>query len=52
MLARLLGRVVPTLTAELVDIMLADAVPTEDVAATARRFGVDLHRLADVWRSW
>jgi uncharacterized protein YbjT (DUF2867 family) len=50
MLARLLGRVVPTLTPELVDVMLADAVPTEDVAATARRFGVELHRLADVWR--
>jgi NADH dehydrogenase len=51
MLARLLGRVVPTLTPELVDVMLDDAVPTEDVAATARRFGVELHRLADVWRS-
>jgi NAD(P)H dehydrogenase (quinone) len=51
MLARLLGRVVPTLTPELVDVMLADTVPTEDVAATARRFGVELHRLADVWRS-
>jgi uncharacterized protein YbjT (DUF2867 family) len=50
-LARLLGRVVPTLTPELVDVMLADAVPTEDVAATARRFGVELHRLADVWCS-
>jgi uncharacterized protein YbjT (DUF2867 family) len=50
MLARLLGRVVPTLTPELVDVMLADAVPTEDVAATARRFGVELHGLADVWR--
>ena len=52
MLARLLGRVMPNLTPELVDIMLADAVPTEDVAATARRFGVDLHHVADVWRSW
>jgi uncharacterized protein YbjT (DUF2867 family) len=51
MLARLLGRVVPTLTPELVDVMLADAVPTEDVAATARRFGAELHRLAEVWRS-
>ena len=51
MLARLLGRVVPTLTPELVDVMLGDTVPTEDVAATARRFGVELHRLADVWRS-
>jgi len=51
MLARLLGHVVPTLTPELVDVMLADAVPAEDVAATAQRFGVELHSLADVWRS-
>src|SRR6516225_3524609 len=49
-LARLLGHVVPTLTPELVDVLLADAVPTEDVAATARRFGVELRRHADVWR--
>jgi uncharacterized protein YbjT (DUF2867 family) len=51
MLARLLGRVVPTLTPDLVDVMLADTVPTEDVTATARRFGVELHRAADVWRA-
>jgi uncharacterized protein YbjT (DUF2867 family) len=51
MLARLLGRVVPRLTPDLVDVMLADTVPTEDVAATARLFGVELHRLSDVWRS-
>ena len=50
-LARLLGRVAPTLTPELVDVLLADAIPTEDVAATARLFGVELHRLADVWRT-
>jgi len=50
-LARLLGHVVPTLTPELVDVLLADAVPTEDIAATARRFGLELHRVADVWRS-
>jgi NADH dehydrogenase len=49
--ARLLGHVLPTLTPELVDVMLTDAVPTEDVAATARRFGVQLHRVVDVWRS-
>ena len=49
--AHLLGRVVPNLTPELVDVMLTDAVPTEDVAATARHFGVELHHLADVWRS-
>ena len=51
MLARLLAPVAPNLTPELVDVMLADAVPTEDVVATARRFGVELHHLADVWRS-
>jgi uncharacterized protein YbjT (DUF2867 family) len=50
-LARLLGHVVPTLTPELVDVMLADAIPTEDVAATARLFGVELHHLSDVWRA-
>jgi NADH dehydrogenase len=49
--ARLLGRVVPNLTPELVDVMLADAVPTKDVASTARRFGVESHHLADVWGS-
>jgi NADH dehydrogenase len=49
--ARLLGRVMPNLSHELVDVMMTDAVPTEDVAATARRFGVELHHLADVWRS-
>jgi len=50
-IARLLGHVAPNLTPELVDVLLADAVPTEDVAATAQRFGVDLHHLADVWGS-
>jgi uncharacterized protein YbjT (DUF2867 family) len=49
-LARLLGRVMPTLTPELVDVMLADRVPSEDVTATGRLFGVELHRAADVWR--
>jgi uncharacterized protein YbjT (DUF2867 family) len=51
MLARLLGHVVPTLTPDLVDVMLSNTVPAEDVTATARRFGVELHRAADVWRS-
>jgi uncharacterized protein YbjT (DUF2867 family) len=51
LLARLLGRFAPTLTPELVDVLLADAVPNEDVVATARRFGVELHTLADVWRA-
>jgi uncharacterized protein YbjT (DUF2867 family) len=50
-LARLLGRVMPALTPELVDVMLADTVPTEDVTATARVFGVELHHAAEVWRS-
>jgi NADH dehydrogenase len=50
-IARLLGHVAPNLTPELVDVLLADAAPTEDVAATAPRFGVDLHHLADVWGS-
>jgi NAD(P)H dehydrogenase (quinone) len=50
-LARLLGRVVPSLTPELVDVMLADTVPTKDVTATARLFGVELHRATDMWRS-
>jgi hypothetical protein len=27
--------------------MLADTVPTEDVTATARRFGVELHLPSD-----
>ena len=49
--ARLLGRVAPNLSPELVDVMLADAVPTDDVAATARRFSVESHHLADVWGS-
>jgi NADH dehydrogenase len=51
MLARLLGHVVPSLTPELVDVMTSDAVPTEDIAATARLFGIELHQLRDVWRS-
>jgi uncharacterized protein YbjT (DUF2867 family) len=51
MLARLLGRVASTLTPELVDVMLADTVPTQDVTATARLFGVELHHVGDVWRS-
>jgi NAD(P)H dehydrogenase (quinone) len=51
MLARLLGHVVPGLTPELVDVMLADTVPTEDVTATARLFGVELRRPFEVWRS-
>lgn len=51
LVARLLGHVVPTLPSELVDVMLADVVPTEEVVATARRFGIELHHLTDIWRS-
>jgi hypothetical protein len=51
MVARLLGHVVPTLTPELVDVMLASTVLDEAAAAaTARRFGVEFHRVGDVWR--
>jgi hypothetical protein len=50
-LARLLGRIAPTLTPELVDVLLSDAVPREDVTETARVFGVELHRAADIWRA-
>jgi len=50
-LARLLGHLAPTLTPELVDVMLADTVPTEDVTATGRLFGVEFHHLSEVWRS-
>jgi uncharacterized protein YbjT (DUF2867 family) len=50
-LARVLGRVVPTLSPGLVDVMLADAVRTQELTATARLFGVELHRLAEVWHS-
>src|SRR5262249_60427427 len=42
--ARLLGHVVPDLTPELVDVLLADAARTEDVGATRRRCGGQLHR--------
>jgi hypothetical protein len=31
--------------------MLADALPTEDTETTARRFNVELHHTADIWRS-
>jgi hypothetical protein len=47
---RLLGHVVPTLTPELVDVMLASTVLAAAAASTARRFGVEFHRVGDVWR--
>jgi uncharacterized protein YbjT (DUF2867 family) len=50
-IARLLGHIAPSLTPELVDVLLADSVPSSEVAATARSFGVDLHNLVDVWRA-
>jgi NADH dehydrogenase len=48
--ARLLGRVASTLTPELVDVLLSDAVPRQDVVETARLFGVELHSLSEAWR--
>jgi uncharacterized protein YbjT (DUF2867 family) len=49
-LARLLGRVVPSLPAALVEVMVGDLVPSEEAAATPARFGVELRRVHDVWR--
>jgi uncharacterized protein YbjT (DUF2867 family) len=49
LLARLLGRIVPTLTPELVDVMLSDAIPSEEVTVTAQQFGIELRHVADLW---
>jgi len=49
--ARGLAHVVPSLTPALIDLLLADSVPTADPSAVARRFGTELHRFADVWQS-
>jgi uncharacterized protein YbjT (DUF2867 family) len=49
-LARLLGRVVPSLPAALVEVMLSDLVPSAEAAATPGRFGIQLRRIEDVWR--
>lgn len=44
-LARLLGRVVPSLPAALVEVMLSDLVPSEEAAGAPARFGVELRRV-------
>jgi hypothetical protein len=41
--------IVPSLTPALMDLMLADNVPSSDPAEVARRFAVELHRLTEVW---
>ena len=45
-IARLLGRVIPSLTPELVDVMLSDAFPT---GAQAPPFQLETRRLAELW---
>jgi NADH dehydrogenase len=47
--ARLLGRLLPSLSGPLVDVMLRDCVPPAGTPETAERFGLDLHELGDVW---
>lgn len=48
-LARLLARVVPSLPPPMVDVLLRDCLPPGDPSATARRFGFELHDLAEMW---
>jgi uncharacterized protein YbjT (DUF2867 family) len=48
--ARGLAYVTPSLTPALMELLLADNVPSTDPRAVARRFGSELHRFADVWR--
>ncbi|GEP33908.1 hypothetical protein NSZ01_16760 [Nocardioides szechwanensis] len=48
-MARVLSRVLPSLPAPLVDVMLRDCVPTGDPADTASRFGFELHDLDAEW---
>jgi NADH dehydrogenase len=47
--ARGLAHVVPTLTPALMELLLADNVPSADPAETASRFGTELHRLTEIW---
>jgi NADH dehydrogenase len=47
--ARGLAHVVPTLTPALMELLLADNVPSANPVETAGRFGTELHRLTDVW---
>lgn len=49
-LARRLATVVPALPRPLVDVLLSDAAATGDPQTTADAFGVELHRVGDVWR--
>jgi uncharacterized protein YbjT (DUF2867 family) len=48
--ARGLAYVTPSLTPALMELLLADNVPSTEPRAIARRFGRELHRFADVWR--
>jgi uncharacterized protein YbjT (DUF2867 family) len=48
-LARGLAHVVPSLTPALMELLLADNVPSADPTETASRFGTELRRLTDVW---
>lgn len=45
--ARILARIHPQLTGELVDVLLRDSLPAGNPAATAQRFGVSLTHLID-----
>lgn len=47
--ARGLSAVLPSLPRPLVDVMLGDAVASDDPSATARRFAIRLHHVSDVW---
>ncbi len=49
-LSRGLAHVVPALTPTLVDVMLRDAVATDDPQVAARAFGVTLRSVEDLWR--
>jgi uncharacterized protein YbjT (DUF2867 family) len=48
--ARGLAYVTPSLTPTLIELLLADNVPSADPHAVAQRFGTELHRFAEVWR--
>jgi nucleoside-diphosphate-sugar epimerase len=45
-----LGRLLPSLPAALVEVMLSDLPPSPAAAATPGRFGIRLRRVEDVWR--
>lgn len=49
-IARILGHVLPSLPAALVDVMLDDTVPLGDPVVTAKLFGVRLHGVEEIWR--